>query len=300
MPEDLDLRLLRHFVAVAEELHFGRAADRLFVAQQALSRDVRRLEDRIGAALLRRTTRHVELTDAGRRLLPRAKEILAVHDLALRELREETPIVVDLVDPDLTPALVLAEVRRRSPEREFFGRFGGGSTAVPSADIMFGPPPNDVDVRSEAVRHEPLAVLIPEGHPFAALDAVPFERLRDERVCSRAGGHVTPGWIEVAGQLLEPFGIDPALGHPPVPGGAELARHVHLRSAPVLVLRSQLPVEGAVLRPLVDPIPIFPWHLSWRRDADRDAVRMFRAAAKALSEENGWLRIPEGAWLPRL
>jgi Bacterial regulatory helix-turn-helix protein, lysR family/Phosphotriesterase family len=75
---ELDLRLLRHFVAVAEELHFTRAAARLYVAQQALSRDIRRLEQQLGVRLLTRTTRQVRLTADGERLLVRARELLAL------------------------------------------------------------------------------------------------------------------------------------------------------------------------------------------------------------------------------
>ena len=77
---DLDIRLLRYFVAVAEELHFTRAAARLFVAQQALSRDIGRLEARVGTPLFVRTTRRVTLTPEGRRLLDRARPLLALHD----------------------------------------------------------------------------------------------------------------------------------------------------------------------------------------------------------------------------
>ncbi|CAM5666761.1 HTH-type transcriptional regulator PgrR [Streptomyces glaucescens] len=69
----IEPRLLRAFVTVAEELHFTRAAARLYVAQQALSRDVRRLERELGAELFVRTTRQVTLTGDGRRLLPYAR-----------------------------------------------------------------------------------------------------------------------------------------------------------------------------------------------------------------------------------
>lgn len=76
----MEPRLLRGFVAVAEELHFTRAAARLYVAQQALSRDVRRLEAALGAVLFVRTTRAVELTADGERLLPLARRVLAAHE----------------------------------------------------------------------------------------------------------------------------------------------------------------------------------------------------------------------------
>src|SRR4051794_31061853 len=77
---DLDTRLLRAFVAVAEELNFTRAAQRLFIAQQALSSQVRQLEDRLGAKLFERTTRRVSLTEAGEQLLPHAVATLQALD----------------------------------------------------------------------------------------------------------------------------------------------------------------------------------------------------------------------------
>src|SRR4051812_39420164 len=83
---DLDTRLLRAFVAVAEELSFTRAAQRLFLAQQALSSQVQQLETRLGVKLFERTTRKVELTEAGERLLPHARAALEALATATKEL----------------------------------------------------------------------------------------------------------------------------------------------------------------------------------------------------------------------
>src|SRR5580658_2697019 len=75
-PADLDLRLVRYFIAVAEHRHFGRAAADLVIAQPSLSRQIRRLEHQLGARLLDRTSQGTKLTDAGQVFLPRAKALL--------------------------------------------------------------------------------------------------------------------------------------------------------------------------------------------------------------------------------
>ena len=83
---DLDLRKLRYFVAVAEELHFGRAAERLHIAQPVLSRQIRALEDELRAQLFVRTKRATELTPAGRQLLDDARPLLSGADATRRRV----------------------------------------------------------------------------------------------------------------------------------------------------------------------------------------------------------------------
>jgi DNA-binding transcriptional LysR family regulator len=83
----VELRKLRYFVAVGEELHFGRAAERLHMSQSPLSRAIRELERELGVVLFVRTTRRVELTPAGSALLVRARRALAEIDLAVDEAR---------------------------------------------------------------------------------------------------------------------------------------------------------------------------------------------------------------------
>src|ERR1700754_2658899 len=101
MSAHVDPRLLRAFLVVAEELHFTRAAARLYVAQQALSRDIRRLERELGAELFVRTTRQVALTAAGERLLPYARRVLQAQDdlAAAFSGAERRPLLVDVGAP---------------------------------------------------------------------------------------------------------------------------------------------------------------------------------------------------------
>src|SRR6202012_434648 len=119
-PADLDLRLVRYFAAVAEHRHFGRAAAELRVAQPSLSRQIRQLEQQLGARLLDRTPHGTRLTEAGEGFLPRAKALLrsaAQAAAATKAAAQPSRITIAYTSGlDITPAV--RELRSQHPDAE--------------------------------------------------------------------------------------------------------------------------------------------------------------------------------------
>jgi DNA-binding transcriptional LysR family regulator len=310
MAGELDLRLLRHFVAVAEELHFTRAAVRLYVAQQALSRDIGRLERQLGVRLFTRTTRRVALTPEGERLLVRARELLALHDQTLQELGgHDRPLLVDLLAEGHTPARVVHAARQRVPNVELVGRFHGGLGAAlhlllaGGLDVAFGrseglgrPFPNQLARRQ--IRLEPLALLLPQEDPLVALEAVPMEALRGTQVDVSAGNEQAPEWVDLGMRLLAAFGAEPSPPHPHAEGLEETVRHLHAEGLPILTLLERPVAPGVVVRPLTEPVPLYPWAMVFHRDLRHPGLDALQASADELGRRERWLELPPGPWLP--
>lgn len=189
----MDTRLLESFVAVAEELHFGRAAERVRITQPALSRQVRRLEDELEVELFVRDRRNVELTDAGRAFLEEARAILHRVDLARQMLRqaergeigtlsfgyEEStnysvfPNVVRLYR-ERFPGVAL-ELHEMSTAEQIEALLGG------EIDVgLVQEPLYTEELRVETVLYESLVVALPDHHPLAAESEVALEDLADE------------------------------------------------------------------------------------------------------------------------
>jgi DNA-binding transcriptional LysR family regulator len=313
MADELDPRLLRYFVAVAEELHFTRAAARLYLAQQALSRDISRLERQLGVRLFTRTTRRVALTPEGERLLVRARELLALHHQTLRELHDldpGRPLLVDLLAEGHSPTRVLRAARQRAPRSELVARFHGGFGAALAAllagrlDVAFGrseglgqPFPAEQLAR-RLVRLEPLALLLPEEHPLAALDEVPLAALRGTQVDASAGNDQAPEWVDLAVQLLAAFGAEPSPAHLHAVGLEETVQHLRSHGRPILTMVERPVAAGVVVRPLTEPLPLYPWTMVFRRELRHPGLDALHAAADELARGEGWRRRPPGAWLP--
>ncbi|MFE0552416.1 LysR family transcriptional regulator [Streptomyces pilosus] len=309
-PAHLDPRLLRAFVTVADELHFTRAAARLYVAQQALSRDVRRLERELGSELFVRTTRRVTLTADGERLLPYARAVLQAQDDLLAAAGQARPLLVDLNSPCLrTPRRVLLRARELAPEHELMARYESGlgyaaaELLAGRLDVSFGRYAGlDPALRSglgrQPVRYEPMAVVLPEDHPLASLAEVPLAALAGETVYAGAGNPRTPEWTDLARQLFRGRGIALA---PPVPlavGEEEFQRVMARTRHPILAVVDFPALPATVLRPLVDPVPLSPVSMVWRKGMTHPGLTALRRAAAALGAEEGWLRVPEEGWIP--
>ncbi|MFF7040097.1 LysR family transcriptional regulator [Streptomyces massasporeus] len=310
MAAHLDPRLLRGFVTVAEELHFTRAAVRLHVAQQALSRDVRRLERELGTELFVRTTRQVTLTPDGERLLPHARRVLHAQDELLAAFHQARPLLVDLNSPGLvTPRRVLHEARELAPRHELMARYESGLTGAAGEmlagrlDASFGrfgglDPALRAGLDHQPVRFEPMAVVLPEDHRLAAWESVPLAELAGESVYAGAGNPRTQEWTGLARLLFEGRGIEIAPPAPLAVGEEEFQRIMARTRNPILAVVGFPALASTVVRPLVDPVPLSPVSLVWRRGLTHPALDALRRAAALLAAEMGWLRRSADTWTP--
>ncbi|MFI2350123.1 LysR family transcriptional regulator [Streptomyces sp. NPDC019443] len=310
MPRDMDPRLLRAFVAVAGELHFTRAAARLYVAQQALSRDIRRLEREMGAELFVRTTRQVTLTAEGERLLPYARRVLAAQDdLLAAAAGASRPLLVDLNSEGMASGRVLARARELAPECELMARFESGLTGAAAEivagrlDVSFGrfaglEPAVRMLLSHQPVRYEPMAVLLPHDHPLAGLARIPLDALAGESVYAGAGNPRTLEWTDLARRLFAGRGIRIAPPAPVAIGAEEFRRVMAKTRNPVLAVVDFPAMPDSVLRPVVDPVPLSPLSLVWRKGLRHPGIDALRAAAARLAAEEGWLDRDPAHWLP--
>lgn len=284
----MDLRHLRYFVAVAEECHFGRAAERLHMAQPPLSQAIRQLERELDVQLLHRTTRHVELTEAGAAYLSRARAILAeVGDAGHHARRVAAGAVGHLTIGCVGSATysVLPALSRRLAE-ELPGidfTFRGEMLAPDQADslrtgeidiALLRPPVADPSLTVESLRSDRLVVAIPTGHPLHSRDRVGIRDLRDEDLIVHSARRRAVMHDHVL-RLFRDAEVEPRIRHEVgetstlvtlVAGGLGCA----IVPEPVTALA----LDGVVYRRLVRPVT--PVELALARRGDRTEPHLLR------------------------
>jgi DNA-binding transcriptional LysR family regulator len=207
---DVDLRKVRYFVAVAEELHFGRAAERLHIAQPVLSRQIRALEDELKVQLFVRSKRATELTPAGRQLLDDARPVLASAEAMRRRTvqaaRAERIFTIAFM-PGITVTPLVRELASAHPELtvEVLRTTWDDQVEVlhdGRADVSIVRLP--IDQQGLTVRplfDEPRVAMLPADHRLAGKPVIRIADLADDRLLQDPDA--VPEWRDVAVELRE-------------------------------------------------------------------------------------------------
>ncbi len=233
----MELRQLRYFIAVAEELHFRRAAERLHMSQPPLSQQIRALEDELGFTLLTRTRRRVELTPAGEAFLRDARALLSELDGAVATARridagQTGRLRVGFVGSALLSIVpgTVERFRASRPgvaielrERSTVDQLRAVAAGVVDVGLVRPPIEDDGPLRAQTVLRERTVAALPAAHPLASLSRVPLRRLaaepqvmfpRDQApgfhdllIAALAGTGAGPRVIQYAPEMLTIIGL---------------------------------------------------------------------------------------------
>jgi len=292
----MELRHLRYFLAVAEELHFGRAAARLHISQPPLSQQIRRLERELEATLFHRTKRHVELTNAGRVFLGEARALVAQAEQAAgnaqRASRGEIGQLLvgcALWADFLNGPSIIRLFARRHPDVEVELRDLTAAeqvSALASGRIHVGilrPPVQSKGLLSERLLSESLVVAFPRGHPFRSYDRVPWRALADQPyvLCSRRRA---PAFEAVVARACHEAGVTLKVRyeveHPQtVLAIVEAGLAVSLVPASLQMVKR----PGVAYRRLWPRGPALETVIAWRREADQPLVQAFIEVAREVA-----------------
>jgi DNA-binding transcriptional LysR family regulator len=276
----MELRQLRTFVAVAEELHFHRAAQRLYIAQPSVSQQIKTLEGELGVKLFERDRRSVALTPAGTLLLGEARELLARAEHAMTVVRAAGAGERGRLRLSLTRSLtggiagaIVNAYRERYPEVEL--ELAVGNTMMHVQQLHAGaidagfvrPPLEDPTLEELPLGREPLVCVLPKGHRLTRRSTVRREDLYDEPLVWWPVEHGPGAWHDVRRDV---YGEPP---WPPIarvePEEERIVSAVAEGAGVSLIMyeRSRsLRIPGAVYRRFAAPEPTMGIALAWRRD----------------------------------
>jgi DNA-binding transcriptional LysR family regulator len=296
----VELRQLRYFVTLAEELHFGRAAEREHIVQSALSQQVQRLERELGVRLLERSTHRVSVTPSGAVFLVEARQILAHVDRAAEAARQAVgaaaTLRVGIIDssydsmPQILhevqaryPGLIINQVEVSVPEQ--YQQLADGRLDVGVGRATFAPP----QIASLLFRQDPLGVLVPTGHRFADLEDVPVAVLAEEPLLLAEEARA-PEFNQFTVEMCRAAGFTPTVYAGTVESSRAAADLVSMGRCLYCVPSSCISaLPGTIWRPLTEPASYYPWSVLWRAADDSGHVRAVVNCARSMSRRLGWL-----------
>jgi DNA-binding transcriptional LysR family regulator len=290
----VELRHLRYFIAVAEELNFSRAADRLHMAQPPLSAAIRQLERELGVELFVRTTREVRLTDAGRAFLEGARRTLADAERAAQDAKRAGAGELGRLRIafswstrfDTLPALGRA-FRASHPGVELLAQEMWNARMPPafrsgSIDIAVSLCPEiSAELELAPIRKERLVALLPESHPLAREQAIPLSALADEEfiVFPR---DIAPRLHDAFMAIYRRAGFEPRLRNESFHTGWDLGVLAEIPAAAMApqTVAAELP-DGIAAVALSEPTDSLETCVVWRSDDTSPAVATFLESARS-------------------
>jgi DNA-binding transcriptional LysR family regulator len=290
----VELRHLRYFLAVAEELNFSRAAERLHMAQPPLSAAIRQLERELGVDLFTRTTREVMLTDAGRAFLEGARRTLAEADRASEDAKRAGAGELGRLRLayswstrfETLPALGRA-FRASHPGVELMGQEMWNARMLPafqsgSIDLALSLCPEiAAELELAPIRKERLVALLPESHPLAGEEAIPLSSLADEEFVLFPR-EIAPRLHDAFVAIYRRAGFEPRLRNESFHTGWDLGVLTDIPAVAIApqTVASGLP-EGIAAVALSEPTDSLETCLVWRSDERVPAVAAFVTEAQS-------------------
>lgn len=288
---------LRYFSAVAERLHFGRAAQALHISQPPLSRAIRALEAQLGVALFVRTRRRVELTPAGVRLLDEARRLTAQMERAVTGLRaiaagEEGRLRIGFVSladfgvlPGLLQAYKAARPRVQLALREMLSPDQAAALAAGELDfgLLLPPVAASAELEHLVIQRERFVIALPARHRLARLRKVPMHALAGEPLVM-IPKRIAPGLYDIVANLAAKAGFSLNVAQEAI----QMQTVVSLVSSGLgasIVPESvaNLGRRGVVYRSLAEPHPRLDLWLAWRRRPLEPAAQEFVAHARGIT-----------------
>jgi DNA-binding transcriptional LysR family regulator len=291
---------MRYFTAVAERGSFTGAARDLHVAQQAVSRQVKALEQLLGVTLLERSSRRVKLTPEGVVFLADCRRVLAGADRAARRVQAAARgeagtlhLVYTLVSAFETVPLLLDRLDHEYPllkvdAREVFGTDVATLLRDGACDLALAPLTSyPEDIRQRTIRREVVRVAVGEHHPLARSEPIDLASLRDETL-ELWPHEMAPGYYDAMVAACHMAGFEPNIDQHGA--GSTVWGYIADGRGVGLVVSSlveQLP-RGVKLLDLTPPRPMLTVNAVWRQNHELPAIERFFETAKRLAQERHW------------